>query len=94
VALIATKTKLTVSAAGDLNKVEVDIEGDDITIDTTSEHSRAKYSIEYLKKMLSGSKISDEVRVSFSTNYPVKIHFVAIDKMSLSFVLAPRVEEN
>jgi proliferating cell nuclear antigen len=94
VALIATKTKLTVAAAGDLNKVEVDIEGEDIIIENSAESVRAKYSIEYLKKMLSGSKISDEVRLSFNTNYPVKINFVAIDKMSLSFVLAPRVEEN
>lgn len=96
VAFIADKSKLTLSAKGDLNKVEVDIvSDDDVKIQNSSEDKlQSKYSLEYLKKMISGSKISDEVLVQFNKDYPVKISFVNVDKVSLSFVLAPRVEND
>ena len=53
---------------------------------------KAKYSIEYLKKMISGGKLADEVTVQFSKDYPLKLEYIAIDKLRLAFILAPRVE--
>ena len=53
---------------------------------------RSKYSIEYLKKMIGASKLSDVVELGFNKDYPLKMDFKAVDKLLLSFILAPRVE--
>jgi len=94
VSFVAKGNKITVFAEGDLNKVEVEIEsGDNVSISNSSDNEiKAKYSLEYLKKMISGSKISDEVLIQFNKDYPLKLSFVSVDKISLSFILAPRVE--
>ena len=34
------------------------------------EKIKAKYSIEYLKKMISGSKLSEDVVIKFNKDYP------------------------
>lgn len=88
--------KFTVEGEGDLSKAKVDISADDDTEikSETGEKYKSKYSIEYLKKMISGSKISDTVEINFSKNYPVKMSFVDVDKVMLSFILAPRVDND
>ena len=95
-AFIINGGKFIVAADGDLNEVKVEISPDeDVKIENTSESEvRAKYSIEYLMKMISGSKLSDEVVLQFGVDYPIKMSFVSVDKLSLSFVLAPRVEND
>ena len=96
VSFIADKASFTIKAKGDLNDAEIEnASGDDLKITSSVEEKvTAKYSIEYLKKMVSGSKISDTVVIQFNADYPVKLSFVTIDKVSLSFVLAPRVEND
>ncbi|MEA2037480.1 MAG: proliferating cell nuclear antigen (pcna) [Nanoarchaeota archaeon] len=92
VTLEAEKGKFTVHAAGDLSQAKIEmVEGDNIKIEA-SEKVKAKYSIEYLKKMIGASKLSENVEIGFSKDYPLKIDFKAIDKVLLSFILAPRVE--
>jgi len=54
----------------------------------------SRYPLEYLKKMLKASKLSDEMKVQWSKDYPMKIDFLVQDKLSLSFVLAPRVQDD
>jgi proliferating cell nuclear antigen len=86
------KGKFTVHAAGDLSQAKIEIkEGDNIKIEAT-EKIKAKYSIEYLKKMIGASKLSENVEIRFNKDYPLKIDFKAVDKLLLSFILAPRVE--
>lgn len=96
VTFIVDKGKLTVQAEGDLSKAKIEIkEGKDTELKFDSKNTvKAKYSIEYLKKMVAGSKLSDEVMLQFSKDYPMKLDFKAIDKMQLSFILAPRVEND
>jgi len=55
---------------------------------------KAKYSVEYLKKIISSSKLADEVVINFNKDYPLKLDYATIDKVSLSFILAPRVEND
>lgn len=88
--------KLTVLADGDLSKAKIEIgEGDNVKVLTESDDKiRAKYSIEYLKKMMGGSKLSDEVVIQLNKDYPLKLDFKCIDKVMLSFILAPRVEND
>jgi proliferating cell nuclear antigen len=87
--------KLIVSAEGDLQKAKVEIPQDDNTnIQATEELIKAKYSIEYLKKMVQGSKLSSDVLIQFNKDYPLKLEFKALDKLLLSFILAPRVDND
>jgi proliferating cell nuclear antigen len=96
VTFVAEKNKFTVLGEGDLSKVNVEIpKGDDVNIAVdTDDIVKAKYSIEYLKKMILGSKLSPEVTIQFNKDYPLKIEYKAVDKVLLAFILAPRVEND
>jgi len=90
------KEKFIVNAEGDLSHANIVInEGDDtkITMDS-SDTVKSKYSIEYLKKMIAGSKLSDSVKIQFDKDYPLKLDYSVVDKLQLSFILAPRVEND
>ena len=96
VAFIAEPKKFILQAEGDLNQARIEIKEDESTKISTSgdEKVKAKYSIEYLKKMINGSKLSDEVTISFNKDYPLKLDYKTVDKVMLSFILAPRVEND
>ena len=96
VSFSASPNGMRVLAEGDLSKAEIDIVPDDKTrIDADNkEEVKAKYSVEYLKKMIAGSKISDEVTIQFDKNYPLLLEFKAVDKVLLNFILAPRVDND
>ncbi|MFW6014561.1 MAG: proliferating cell nuclear antigen (pcna) [Candidatus Nanoarchaeia archaeon] len=88
--------KLQIYAEGDLSKANIEIPKDEdtkISADTQNK-VRSKYSVEYLKKMTAGSKLADNVEISFDNDYPVMIEFKAVDKVHLKFILAPRVEND
>jgi len=92
----AEPQKLTILAEGDLSQAKIEIkESDSNKIQAEgTEKVKAKYSIEYLKKMIGGSKLSNEVSIKFNKDYPLKIEYKTIDKVDLSFILAPRVEND
>jgi proliferating cell nuclear antigen len=93
VSFITNPQKFTIQAEGDLSKAHIEINEDEQTkIKTPQDTIKSKYSIEYLKKMIGGSKIADEVTIQFSKDYPLKLEFKEVDKVLLSFILAPRVE--
>ena len=86
--------KFVVSAEGDLSKARIEIKpSEDIKIiSDVKDNVKSKYSIEYLKKMIGGSKIADEVSIQFDKDYPLKLDYRTINKIELAFILAPRVE--
>lgn len=88
--------KLLIYAEGDLSKANIEIKKDDETSISCEKQDkiRSKYSVEYLKKMIAGSKLADNVSIKFDNDYPLLIEFKAIDKVSLQFILAPRVEND
>jgi proliferating cell nuclear antigen len=96
VSFVAEPKKLAIQAEGDLSKANIDINEDDSTKITAEsmDKVKAKYSIEYLKKMVGGSKIADEVTIQFNKDYPLKLEFKTVDRVFLSFILAPRVEND
>ncbi|MEK6916979.1 MAG: hypothetical protein AABW92_04490, partial [Nanoarchaeota archaeon] len=96
VKFIADTNKFTISAEGDLSKAKIEIPADSNTTITKEgeEVLKAKYSIEYLKKMMQGSKLSSEVYIRFNSDYPLRLEYKATDKLSLSFILAPRVDND
>ncbi len=60
-------------------------------IDSKS-NSKSIYSVEYLKKMAKSASLSNIVKMGFSSDYPLRLDFVALNKGQMSFVLAPRIE--
>ncbi len=94
VSFIADPKHFVVSATGDLNKANIDIDAGDGTKITATAKVKSKYSIEYLKKMIQGSKLSDKVRIEFAKDYPLKLDYVEKNKVQLAFVLAPRVDND
>ncbi|MBU1111640.1 MAG: proliferating cell nuclear antigen (pcna) [archaeon] len=96
VTFLGDKNQLLIKAQGDLSKAFIEIKPDDKTrIKTDSEEKfKAKYSLEYLKKMVGGMKLSDQAVLHFNTDYPMKLEYKVIDKLVLSFILAPRVDND
>ncbi|PLW79519.1 proliferating cell nuclear antigen (pcna) [Candidatus Woesearchaeota archaeon] len=92
----AEKNKFILSAEGDLSKAKIEINEDEETKILVEGESqiKSKYSIEYLKKMVKGSKIAPETTIRFSKDYPLKLEFNTLNKVSLAFILAPRVEND
>ncbi len=88
--------KFVLQAESDLSKAKIEISQDDETkiVTESKDKIKAKYSVEYLKKMITGSKIADTVSISFNTDYPLRIEYKVVDKLMMSFILAPRVEND
>mgnify|MGYP001560345171 CR=1 FL=1 len=94
VAFIAEPKKFTIYAEGDLSQAKIEMKESENVKIKADEKAKAKYSVEYLKKMISGSKIADEVSIQFNNDYPLKLEYKTVDKVMLSFILAPRVEND
>ena len=97
VSLIAEQDKFVIQAEGDLSKARIELKADDdtsIKIRGSEKKITSKYSIEYLKKMISGRKIADKVTIEFNKDYPLKLNYTVVDRVQLMFILAPRVEND
>ncbi|MEK6899346.1 MAG: hypothetical protein AABW79_04595 [Nanoarchaeota archaeon] len=86
----AEPNKFSVEARG-LNSARAEFSSDEIEI--YSDTSSARFSLEYLSKFVKGAKIASRVEINFSDNKPMRINFPS-GKVMLSFVLAPRVEQD
>lgn len=86
---ITEPDKFIIQAKGSLNSFKSQFSSDELNIQ--SENARSKYSLEYLQKMIKATKITDKVKINFSTDYPLKLEFIT-PFIELSFILAPRVE--
>jgi len=87
---IAEPNKFIVEARG-LNSARAEFSSDEAEIH--SGNSTARFSLEYISKFIKGAKISDKATLSFSDNHPMRLDFHT-GAVVLSFVLAPRVEQD
>ena len=96
VTFLGEKELLSVKAEGDLSKAFIEIRNDEHTVITVKDEEKykAKYSLEYLKKMIAGSKLHDKVSLHFNNDYPLKLEYKVTDRLLLSFILAPRVDND
>lgn len=95
VSLIAEPKKFVIKAEGTISEGRVEINHDkDTSISLEGSSIKSKYSIEYLKKIIKGSKLADKAIIQFDKDYPLKIDYILRDKLQLTTVLAPRVENN
>jgi proliferating cell nuclear antigen len=86
---MAEPNKFVVEAHG-LNSARAEFSSDEAEIH--SGNSTARFSLEYLNKFIKGAKISNRSTLSFSDNHPMRLDFHT-GEVVLSFVLAPRVEQ-
>jgi len=94
VALLMEDGRFIVKANNNLNSAKVEFPKENVNIVTDENKVTAKYSIEYLKKMVKGSKLSTNMKVMFNNDYPLRLEYNVLDKMQLVFILAPRVDSN
>jgi len=89
-----TDSNLRMFASGNSSKSELKLfKGTDVlTKLNAKEIVSSRYSIDYLKKMIKGSRISDKVKIMLGKDFPLRMDFTGEDAF-LSIVLAPRVSE-
>ncbi len=56
--------------------------------------ARSMFPLDYLKKIIKASKLSPECDIHLGDEYPMKLNFKVVDKIQLSFILAPRIEND
>ena len=96
VAFIVDKDKFTIISEGNISDANVEIitdEETDIKMDNDDKIG-STYSVEYLKKIIKGGKLADRVHIQFNKDYPLKIDYNLMDKLGLTFILAPRVSND
>ncbi len=95
VSLIASNENFLIKAKGHTSDAKVELPvSDNVSVKLEEDSAKAKYALSYLTKMTKGSKFTDSVTLSFSNEYPLMISYLLQDKLELSFILAPRVDED
>jgi len=85
---IIKEGKFIIEAKG-LNSAMSEFSGDEAKI--SAENCKSRYSLEYLQKFIKGAKLSEKTVLKFANDHPLRID-IKNDFMALSFLLAPRVE--
>lgn len=90
---VANGNSFLIQSEGTTSSGKVEIGGDEETnIETNKEEEQAsRYSVEYLKKIIKAAKLSNNVTLEFGQDYPLRAEYRVLDKLSLQFVLAPRI---
>jgi proliferating cell nuclear antigen len=89
------KDKFSMVGEGDFSKAELVVEKGSqamIGIDV-KEPAKSKFSIDYLKKIISGTKLGDTIKLRLGNDFPLEATIKAGDLAELKYVLAPRVED-
>jgi len=91
----ASPSRFVMRAEGDISSTQLELEkGNKALAELKAAGSvKARYPLDYLKKMIKAAKLSDSVVLEWAQDYPLKMSFEVEGKLSLNFVLAPRVEE-
>lgn len=91
----ASPEMFRISTRGDTSSTELELKkGDEGLLNMSATGAlRARYPLEYLKKMIKAAKLSENTTLEFGSDYPMRLGFVDVDRISLKFILAPRVED-
>lgn len=66
---------------------------ENISIEDDGKEHNCRYSMDYLKRFTKAEKLVNNVELSFSDDFPLKIEYKIIDTLLLGFILAPRGED-
>ncbi len=96
VTFLGESEKFDIQARSNVNAALVEIKKSSDVIILMKEGNawKSRYSLEYLMKMIKASKLAEKVTISFSTDYPLKMDYEVSGKMQMSFILAPRIEND
>jgi len=94
----ALKDEFVIEAASHVSDAKVNIKSskeNQVDFSGGDEDSiKSKYSVEYLKKIIKGSKLTDKVSLKFGSDYPLEINYSLTDRLQLKTILAPRVSND
>lgn len=94
VVIEADSDSISISSEGDQSNVDFTIEsGSEGVLELEGGESRSMFSLDYLNSMIGAKSLSDTVRVKLGEDFPMRLQFEVPEKANLSFVLAPRIEE-
>jgi len=94
VTVTANDAELNIKAEGDQSNAEFTItDGSEGVISMDGEPVKSMFSLDYLSKMIGAKKLADNVTIKLGDDFPMRMEFVRPDEVNLSFVLAPRIEE-
>ena len=90
----ANSDAFKIKSFGDTSETDMELAKDSPSLNSLQVEGdlKSKYSIDYLDKILKGTKAADKIDLNFSTDYPLRINCTAVNKLQLSFILAPRVD--
>lgn len=95
VTVTADGDKINISAEGDQSDASFTITGDSPgVIELEGGEAKSMFSLDYLSKMIGGKKLSENVNIKLGQDFPMRMEFIIPDEANLSFVLAPRIEED
>ncbi|MDY6769978.1 MAG: proliferating cell nuclear antigen (pcna) [Candidatus Nanohaloarchaea archaeon] len=95
-----------VTVGADADGITLQAEGDNSTVETrigagsdgvmelqANGEVRSMFSLDYLNKMIKAKKLSDTAHVKLGDDFPMRLEFQVPEKLHLSYILAPRIEE-
>ena len=90
--------RFAMMAEGDVSRTELELEKGneallELVVDGGAKDIKSRYALDYLKKMVKAAKIADSVSIEYAQDYPMRLSFVAGDKVRISYIIAPRVTE-
>lgn len=95
VVIEADSKGISISSEGDQSNVDFQIGKDaDGVLEFNGGNARSMFSLDYLNNMIGAKKLSNNVTMSLGDDFPMKLDFEVPEKALLSFVLAPRIEED
>ncbi|MFH0889853.1 MAG: proliferating cell nuclear antigen (pcna) [Candidatus Aenigmatarchaeota archaeon] len=84
-----------IKSEGDSTNTELELEkGNPVLLKLEANAStKSGYPLDYLKKIIKASKLTETATLRFSSDFPIRMEFDNGDKIKISFVLAPHVIE-
>jgi len=94
VRISADEEGIDIEAEGDQSNVDFHIDSDaEGFLELDGGEADSMFSLDYLDNMIGAKKLADTVTLKMGEDFPMKMEFEVPDKANLSFVLAPRIEE-
>ncbi len=94
VTISADENQMNISAEGDQSNADFTItEESSGVISMSGDSVKSMFSLDYLSKMIGGKNLSNNVTMKLGNDFPMRMEFSVPDEVNLSFVLAPRIEE-
>ncbi|MFB6145249.1 MAG: proliferating cell nuclear antigen (pcna) [Candidatus Nanohaloarchaea archaeon] len=95
VTISANSNEINIVAEGDQSNVDFTISsGSEGVLELEGSEAKSMFSLDYLNSMVGAKKLSNVVEVRLGNDFPMRMNFDVPEQARLSFVLAPRIEED